>query len=71
MMLLTEEQEESFESTKFYYVCKETFENKYVKNKKYFQFRDHYYCTKEYRGTIHSICNLKYMLLTKSTCRFS
>ena len=37
----------------------ETFENKYVKNKKYFQFRDHYYCTKEYRGTI---CNLKYII---------
>ena len=33
MKLLTEEQHESYENPKIYYVCKEKFENKYLKNK--------------------------------------
>ena len=33
MKLLTEEQHESYENAKIYYVCKEKFENKYLKNK--------------------------------------
>ena len=33
MKLLTEEQHESYENTKIYYVCKEKFENEYLKNK--------------------------------------
>ena len=33
MKLLTKEQQESYESTKICYICKEQFENKYLKDK--------------------------------------
>ena len=34
MRLLTEEQQESYENVKICYICKEKFENKYLKDKK-------------------------------------
>ena len=42
------------------YICKEKFEGKYNKDKIYHKFRDHCHYTGEYRGAVHSICNLKY-----------
>ena len=42
------------------YICKEKFESNYVKDRKYRKVRDHYHYTWEYRGVVHSICNLKY-----------
>ena len=53
MKLLTKEQQESYENEEICYICKEKFENKYLKDKRY-----HY--TGEYRGAAHNICNLKY-----------
>ena len=44
--------------SKFKY-CKEKFENKYVKDKKYCKVRDRSHYTGEYRGATHSIFNLK------------
>ena len=44
--LLTKEQQESYEDAKICYICKETFENKYFKDKKYRKARDHCH----YRG---------------------
>ena len=35
MKLLTEEQQESYENVKICCICKEKFENKYLKDKKY------------------------------------
>ena len=35
MKLLTKEQQESHENSKICQICKETFENKYLKDKKY------------------------------------
>ena len=35
------EQQESHENTKACYICKEKFENKYVKDKKYCKVKDH------------------------------
>ena len=35
MKLLTKEQHESYENTKICYICKEKFENKYLKDNKY------------------------------------
>ena len=65
MKLLTKEQQESYENLKICYICKEKFEDKYVKNKKYCKVRDHCHYTGEYRGAAHSICNLKYSLPKK------
>ena len=39
--LLTNEQQGSYENTKTCYICKEQFENKHVKDKKYCKIRDH------------------------------
>ena len=41
MKLLTKEQQESYDNAKTCYICKENFENKYLKDKKYFKARDH------------------------------
>ena len=65
MKLLTKEQQESYENAKICYICKEKFENKYLKDKKYCKVRDHCHYTGEYRGAAHSICNLKYSVPKK------
>ena len=70
MKLKTKEQQESYENTKICYICKEKFENRYVRNKKYFQVKDHFYHTDKYLGTRHSICNLKYRLPKKISADF-
>ena len=38
--LLTKERQESYENAKICYICKENFENKYLKDKKYHKVRD-------------------------------
>ena len=55
MKLLTKEQQESYENAKICYICKEKFENKYLKDKKYRKVRDHCHYTEEYRGATTSI----------------
>ena len=65
MKLLTKEQEESHENGKICYICKEKFENKYLKDKKYCKVRDHSHYTGEYRGAARSISNLKYSVPEK------
>ena len=42
------------------YICKQKLESKYLTDKKYPKVRDHCLYTGEYRGAVHSICNLKY-----------
>ena len=39
MKLLKKEEQESYENAKICYICKEKFENKYVKAKKYFKVK--------------------------------
>ena len=70
MKLLTKEQWEWYENVKIYYVCKEKFENTYVKDKKYCKVREHCHYTEEYRGAAHSIWNLKYIVPKKSPAVF-
>ena len=65
MKLLTKEQQESYENAKICYICKEKFENKQVKDKKYHKVNNHCHYTGEYRGGAHSICNLKYSVPKK------
>ena len=48
-----------------YYICKEKFADKYVKDKKYRKVRDYCPYRSEYRGTAHSIYNLKYSILNE------
>ena len=62
MKLWTKEQQESYENAKLCYICREKFENKYLKDKKYLRVRDHCHYTEEYRSAAHSICNLKYIV---------
>ena len=65
MKLLTKEQQESYKNVKICYICKEKFENEYLKDKKYQKVRDYCHYTREYRGAVHSICNLKYSVHKK------
>ena len=65
MKLLTKQQQELYENAKIYYIYREKFANKYLKNKKYGKVRNQCYYTGEYRGASHSICNLKYSVPKK------
>ena len=60
MKLLIKKQQESYENAEICYICKEKFENKYVKDKKYCKVRDHCHYTGECRGAAHSLCNLNF-----------
>ena len=70
MKLLRKEQQELYKNAKICYIRKEKFENKYVKDKKYCDVRDHCHFTGEYRGAAYSIYNLKYILPKKSPIAF-
>ena len=61
-LLLPNEQQESYEHAKICYICKEKFEDKFAKDKKYCKARDHCHYTGEHRGAANSICNLKYSI---------
>ena len=43
----------------------------FLKDKKYCKFRDHCRHTEEYRGTVHNICNLKYIITKKIPIAFN
>ena len=71
MELLTKNQQESYENAKICYVCKEKFEKKYLKDKKYRKVRDHCHYARKYRGAAHSIYNLKDSVPKKNSYGFS
>ena len=58
--ILTKEQHESYENAKICYICKERFENRYLKDKKYRKLREHCHYTGEHKDAAHSLCNLEY-----------
>ena len=70
MELLTKEHQESYKNAKICYICKEKCENRYVEDKKYRKVRDLYHYTGEYRGAVHRICNLKYIVPKKINLAF-
>ena len=70
MKLLTKEQQEAYENEKICFICKEKFENKYLKDQKYREVRDHYRYTGKYIGAAHSISNLKYSVPEKISFLF-
>ena len=53
-----------------YVIFDKKLENKYVKDKKCRKVRDHCHYTGEYRGAVHSICNLKYSVPKKIPIAF-
>ena len=65
MKLVTKEQQESYENAQICYICKEKFEDKYLKDKQYRKVRDHFHYTGEYRGAADSTCNLKHSVPKK------
>ena len=65
MKLLTKEQQESHEKAKICYICKEKFENKYLKDKKHCKVGDHCHYTGEYRDAVHSTCYINYSVPKK------
>ena len=58
--VLTYGQQKSYSNAKVCYSCKEKFEDKHAKDKKYCKVRDHCYYTGKYRGATHSKSNLKH-----------
>ena len=62
MKLITKEQYKLYENTKVCYICKEKFENKYLRDKKYRKVSDYCQYTGEYRDAAHGICHMKYSL---------
>ena len=70
MKLLTKEQQKSYANATIYYICKKKIQNKYVKDKKYREVRDHCHYTREHRVAAHSICNLKYSVPKKNPLVF-
>ena len=59
MKLLTKEQQKSYENSKICYICKDKFENKYFKDKKYVNVEIMIIIQREYKDAVHSICNFK------------
>ena len=55
--LSTKGQHKLYENTKICNICKEKYENKYVKCKIYCKVWDHCHYAREYRGAAHIICN--------------
>ena len=51
--LITKGLHESYENAKIRYICKEKFENKNLKDKKYRKVGDHCHYTGKYGGTAH------------------
>ena len=45
--LITKEEQESYEKAKYFNICKENFENKYLKDKKYRKVTDQCHYTEE------------------------
>ena len=64
-------QQELCENANISYICKEKFENKYLKNKEYGKVRYHCDYTGEYRDAAYSIYNLKYIVPKKVSYSFS
>ena len=53
MKLLTKDQQESYENAIICYICKEKFENKYLKDKKYSKVKDFFFLSGFSFTTIH------------------
>ena len=64
MKFLTNKRQISYENAKTCYTRNENFEDKPAKDRKFYTVRNHCYYRGEYRGSVHTICNLKYRIST-------
>ena len=65
MILLTNEEKESYENQKIFHMCEKEFcidEDNKKEFRKMQKVRDHCHYTGKYRGAAHSICNLRYKI---------
>ena len=63
MILLTDKEKKFCENQKVCYICKKEFstdENDKYEFKRYHKVRGHCHHTEKFRGSAHSICNLRY-----------
>ena len=60
MILLTEEEEESYKSQEQCHICEKEF---CTNDKEMRKVRDHCHYTRKYRGAVHSKCNLNYKIV--------
>ena len=58
MVPLTNEEKESYEKQKNYYICEKEFST----DKKYRKVRDHCHYTGKFRGVAHNNCILRYKI---------
>ena len=65
MLPLTRKELKSHEDAKECYICGKNFIKKFFKDLNYRKVRDHCCYTGKYRGTAHSICNLKLNVLNE------
>ena len=65
MKLLRHKPKESNQNANSCRICRENFEDKYAKDKKYCKVRDHCHYTSKDSGAAHSTCNLKYVIPKK------
>ena len=59
MIPLPDKEDKSYKKQKLCYISKKGFSTD-DDNKKYHKVRDHWHYAEKYRGTAHSICNLRY-----------
>ena len=67
MIPLTNEEKESYETQKNFYIC----EKEFGTDKKYLKVRDHFHYTGKYRGTADSICDLCLKNTKRDSCSIS
>ena len=66
MLLLTNQELKSFQDAKVCYICEKRIFRKLSESINYRKVRDHFHYTGKYRGTAHSILDLKFNAPTKS-----
>ena len=60
MLPLTKEELKSYQDAKSCHICTKKSLKNFANDKNYQKVRDHCHFTGKYRGTRHSICNLKF-----------
>ena len=62
MILLTNEEYESYLNQTNSHICKKKFKYKYANDEEYRRIRDRCHYTGKYRGAAHDTCNLKFSI---------